>query len=363
MFKLFLWSVLLLHGIANRSYGSVAVSASYSDTANILQILDCISDRNIPNTEGDCQDDGGYLKDWIKRFGPLTSNDKTFLREYTRLRNKYFNDPDEQEEDPLKNRNGLFARIGSEHADKLAPIFYSSKTLSDVYKKIPALLSKAEVVRLKKILLHFDVQLKIYLKESRAYIEAAKEMNASLQNPEFTAFYNEIMAFYNVNEGLQFEVVYVWWPLLNRVMTPHYGQFFVMERNPASPDLNKTENDIITHEIVHSISSRQDLKQKQKLTSQFLRGCDPQKKVKPLRILEEPFAVSIGQMLFLERFKPDEFKGTKKWYRNSWVNEFAPDVFPMVKEAFKSKKRITDGIIEKLISSCKTLYDSKSNFP
>jgi hypothetical protein len=363
MAKLVFLSALIVIGSASTCYASVSISASYAATANILQILDCISDRNKPNTEGDCQDDSGYIKDWNKRFGPLTNEDKKLLAEYARLRQKYFNDPDAAEENPLKNRNGFFARIGSEHADQFAPPFYSSNDLNTVYKKLSSVVTKAELGRLKTILAHFDVQLQAYLKESRVYIEAAKQMNASLRKPEFSAFYDEIMAFYNVKEDVHFEVIYVWWPLLNRDITPRYGQFFVMERNPASPDLAKPDTDITTHEIVHSISSQQDLKQKQTLTAQFLRGCDPLKKVRPLRVLEEPLAVSIGQMLFLERFKPDEFKATRRWYRNSWVNEFAPHVFPEVKEAFRNKKSITDGIIGKLIPSCKKLNDSKSEFP
>ncbi len=111
-------------------------------------------------------------------------------------------------------------------------------------------------------------------------------------------------------------------------------------------------SDIVMHEIVHTISAKQSLKQKQILTKEFLNKCNINGKIKRLRILEEPLAVVFGQMLFIKQFIPNKFRFDSNWYSKPWVRMFAKLSMPIVEETFKAGKSITDKLIPRLSKIC-----------
>ena len=75
--------------------------------------------------------------------------------------------------------------------------------------------------------------------------------------------------------------------------------------------------------------------------------------MKKLRILEEPLAVAIGQMLFLESFHSERINPHARWYRNEWVNTAAPAAFPIVKNAFANGLRLSDAkVVDTLAAAC-----------
>ncbi|MGK5087555.1 hypothetical protein WDW86_08350 [Bdellovibrionota bacterium FG-2] len=106
----------------------VKLQAVYHEASNVFEIMD-----NVSNWwPGFCDEE--YQKYWQKTFG-LSEQDKVFFEGYRKIREKHYADPDQAEKDPLKNRNGLCATLGSVTADPIAEAFYSSDSLEAAYER------------------------------------------------------------------------------------------------------------------------------------------------------------------------------------------------------------------------------------
>ena len=134
-------------------------------------------------------------------------------------------------------------------------------------------------------------------------------------------------------------------------------RFLVFKKNP-SKQLCHGDTDIVFHEIVHTISTRQNILQKQAITKQFLGKCPIQDKLQRLKILEEPMAVALGQILYLETYQPDKLKLEDQLYRDPWVNSFSKLIFPVLKTEITMGHKITDGVVWKMAKICLELVET-----
>ena len=84
----------------------VTINVVARPAASIFEIMDNVSFwyPGFNDTE--------YREYWVKNW-PLTNRDKKLFGQYKAIREKYYNDPDQDEKDPLKNRNGFFSTLGS----------------------------------------------------------------------------------------------------------------------------------------------------------------------------------------------------------------------------------------------------------
>ena len=311
------------------------VDVVYSETANLFQILDCVSQW----WNDSCGDEGAYRKEWVNH-SKLTDADLDLLKKYSTLREKYYKNEDSAEKDPSKNRNGLFATTGAISADPIALAFYRAHDVEAALINLEPVVSKEDRVFLRLFYKHFKNGANFFLRESTAFAPLAQRVNAQLKDGQYLAFLDKVKQFYGVSFDLNYKALYIWWPLPNRDYAYAVGDQLVLSKNPKA-QLSWPDEDVIFHEIVHTISARQSFKQKQALTQAFLDECKIDLKEKKNNIWEEPMAVAIGQMLFLKRFNPDRFKKETNWYRNAWVNKFSQAVFPLVEKAF-AKNKILD---------------------
>lgn len=345
---LLLWCVPFAQGGAR-----LAMTAHYSEAANVFQILDCTSQW----WEDFCGDNGEYRKDWAKRF-PITGEDLKYFAQYKRIREKYYRDPDQAEKDPRKNRNGLFSSLGALAADPIAERFYEVDTVPEALNRLRSVIHEDDRRFLVDFYAHFEKQISIYLRESLPLKAMAKQVGQSISQKKYGVFLDEILRFYKVTESVDYKVLFVWWPPLDRDFAVPVSRFLIMSENPVRhKDVSKV--DIVFHEVVHTISARQPLEQKQGLTKAFLSICQPPSGVKKGKILEEPLAVAIGQMLFLDKFDRTKFEREKNWYRDDWVNQFAPSIFPFIRAEFKEGKTIADGFIDSAARACKEQLSAK----
>ncbi|MFZ3229030.1 MAG: hypothetical protein WA160_02405 [Pseudobdellovibrio sp.] len=337
MRKLLIFTFTIIIGlISNKSVASVAVSVEYSEAANVFDLLD-----NVSNWwEGFCEEE--YQKFWSQKFG-LTESDKQLFSEYKILREKYYKDPDQAEKDPLKNRNGFFSTLSSVTADPVAEAFYSSEKLSDAYKNLEAILTVEELGFLKKFHKQFEDNYAVLLKESASFKKIAKIANLAFKKPSIKVLFDDASRFYGVKEDLSYRVLYVWWPPIERSQSSPTGKFLLMRYNPIKhADIAGKDADIVFHEIVHTISARQGLNQKQALTKEFLKACPVQYRMKKLKVLEEPLAVAIGQLLYLKRVEPKRLDLSAKAYNDPWISAYGKMLFPVVDEYMKNKRGIVD---------------------
>lgn len=98
-------------------------------------------------------------------------------------------------------------------------------------------------------------------------------------------YFENLVKFYNAKGNLQYRVLYTWWPPIDRTNATPTGQYLIMRNHPLKHK-DRNDSDIVAHEIIHTISTKQPLDQKTKLTKSFLDKCPVQDKLKKLVILE-----------------------------------------------------------------------------
>lgn len=340
-------TLLFFYFLVDFVQAKVTVRAEYSPTANIFSTLDQVSNWWPGFTEAE------YQSYWEKRFG-LNQEDRILFKKYESLRFKYTNDPDQNEKDPLKNRNGFFAMLGSIDSDPLAKAFYSSKSMDEALQKASRFLDAEDFQFLRDFYKHFEPNYSLLVKESIPFVETAKKLNKLISTAAISQYYDKVLRYFRAEGGINYQVLYVWWPPLKRTLSTPSGQYLLMYYNPELHKHN-IDQDVVFHEIVHVISMRQPLPQKQKFTKIFLDNCQVGAKIKKQVILEEPLAVAIGQILFMEKFFPATFNQSDSLYRNSWVSTLGRLITPLVREDFRRNRDLGEGTILSMAKFCSDL--------
>ncbi len=131
------------------AFAGVQIEVTYLEPADIFDIMDNVSQWWPGFTEIE------YQKHWEKKFGSNVK-DKELLKKYGSFREKYYDDPDQKEKDPLKNRNGFFSTLGAINADPVAEAFYSSNSVTEAYGKLRKTITSDEIGFLKGFYKHFE---------------------------------------------------------------------------------------------------------------------------------------------------------------------------------------------------------------
>jgi hypothetical protein len=333
---------------AQAQKSKIDIKVEYSKSADIFELMDNVSNWWPGFTEVE------YEKYWNKNI-KSQPDDIQLFQKYISLREKYYNDPDQKEKNPLKNRNGFFSTSGLLASDPYAEAFYSSNTLEEAYGKLENKVLPAELEFVKKFYSHFQSRYEPLINEDEKAFEGSIALVKKVfDNDGIQEYFEKIVNFFNTKVNLRYRVLYTWWPPIERDNASPTGQFLIMRKNP-SKHKDRNDSDIVAHEIIHTISTNQPLDQKKKLTDDFLEKCSIQDKLKKLVILEEPLAVAFGQLLFTEKFNPKHFSLSESLYNNPWINTFSRLIFLPLKSRFEKGENINQGFINEASSLCSDL--------
>lgn len=326
------------------------IQPHYSKAADLFNLMDNVSQWWDGFTEPE------YRIAWEKRVGPLSETDNDLIKRYQKLREKYYNDPDQKEKDPLKNRNGLFSTLGSVTADPVAEAFYDADSLEKAYATVKKTLASDELSFIKDFFAHFETRAAIFLEESARFKSAVASAKKSFARKEVAQYFSEVTAFYGVQNPGKYKILFTWFPPINRSNASPSGRYLIMRYNPIEHLASaEADSDIAFHEVVHAISAQQPLDQKQKITEEFLQKCAVKERLKRLTILEEPLAVVFGQALYLERFDAQRLKLDESLYENAWISTFAKLLLPIARNELKMKRSIKAGFIASAGNICREL--------
>lgn len=335
------------------SDSTLEIQIVYSASADIFEIMDNVSGW----WEGFTED--GYKSYWLKRFG-INKKDEAFFETYSNLRAKYYNDPDQKPRDPMKNRNGLFSTIGSASADPLAEAFHTSNSLEESFNKLKSLITEEELLFLIDFYKNFESRyVKLITESEQGFKIGIEKVNKTLSQQGIQDYFFQVAKFYNVKRPLKYRVLYVWWPPLNRTQASPSGSNLIMRYNPVLHG-HSDASDVVAHEIVHSISSNQDLDQKKQITKSFIKKCPESINIRKYRILEEPMAVVFGQLIFNQKFFPEKFNITSNLYNSEWINSMARLLYLPLLKRFEGGESISDGFINDAALMCMDLTGSAS---
>ncbi len=321
--------------LCSAAFGKVSIEAKYREAGNAFDILDCVSgwwDFSF------CNDGGSYQEEWKKRFS-ISNDDKVLFNQYDALRKKYFQGLGLPKQEFIPD-DGIFAKRASLTEDLVAPAFYSSNSLDEAYSKLSKIIDEADLKFLQAFHNHFRPKLQTLLNESKAFKKAAESLNRELQDKRYQKFFKKVSSYYGIQLDIEYEVLFSWWPPIERDNASPTGQYLVLRKNPIK-HLSWDDKDIVFHEVVHTISARQPQEKKYSLSKKFLENCPVEARMPRGHILEEPLAVAIGQIYFLSLFHPGSIRWESKLYSKPWISSFAKVIYPLIKEEIESGKKFS----------------------
>lgn len=350
----FLLLILPITGFA----GSVSISAKYREAANTYIIMDCLSgwwDKTF------CQDDDGeFQRYWTERFG-LSDEDREFFKKYDNFRHRYYKGLGLPKDKAGPFGDGIFSKTSGITEDLITPIFFGSDTLEQAYEKLKAIISEEDLTFLKSFYQRFQPKYQVLLNESEPFRKKTKELDRKLQNKKYKTYFSKITKYYSVSEDMKYEVLYTWFPPVDRDTASPTNSFLVFQQNPIK-HIDSEDEDIVFHEIIHTISARQNQKQKEEISNVFLEVC-PGIRDKFLgscriRVLEEPLAVVLGQILFLKEFFPTRLRWDFKLYNNPWISEFAKLISPVIEQELNQKLKFSVETGKKMGFLCNEFFEA-----
>lgn len=347
MFKILFLLCLLL----NPLWATVKISAHFSEAANYYEILDHLSQWFPGFTDDE------YLK-YFDQNKLLRPQDREFFSKYRLIRKKYYSDPDQKEKDPLKNRNGFFATIGSKQ-DQFADHFYAASSLKEALQSFSKTGTKDEVIFLEKFYENFKDRINPLLIEGKKLETKVVSINQYFMQGNVQRFLSQMQNFYQLTGDAIFKINYIWWPPIQRHYANSAGDFLIVRESPTV-HANKLNQDIIVHELNHSLSAKMALNKKTEFTKQFLSKCSVQNKMRKLEILEEPLAVAIAQIEFVSQVDPINFVYAEKLYNNPWNSHYGKVLAPLVKKAFTSGEQLNADFISQASFLCDELLQVAS---
>lgn len=344
--------ISLVMGVSLKKGTDFSINVVYKEPANIFTVMDQVSEWN----KDFCKT---VYKNYWKGKYPFSKADQNYFARYKKLREKYFINADSNIKDVTKAKSGLFVEAESLTEDPLAKVFYSSETLTEAFNKLSGVLTPEEIKFLQEFYQHFEKKYQSILEESKKLIKVAKDSSAPMQDRKLVVYLKKIALFYQSKLGENYTVLYVWAPLGKETFAFPAGDFLIMQCHPNTPAENVPGPDVIVHEIIHTISARQPLEQKQELTKVFLEKFKGAGKVERLKILEEPLAVVWGQVLYLKKFNPALYEQENYrmiWYNHPWVRVYAQLLTPLMEEVYQSGETINAGLMETMADMAQDLY-------
>jgi hypothetical protein len=316
---------------------------TYREAANVFEILDNVSSW-LPDK---C--DSEYRTYWQQRFGITPEDDQRFSA-YKAIRERYYTFPADQEKDPLKSKNGLFAQ--RKPPDRVAEAFYGAATLEAAFEALGAFMKPEDVEALKRFYQGYRPRYAELLAESEAYPKIASALQTKLDGAGIADFYARAARFYGVAGAPRFTALYVFWPPVDHVTANNRGGFLILKYHPVAHREDAVRDiEIPVHELIHHISAEQPDEQKQALTRAFLARCDVTARLSGPRILEEPLAVA-HQKMFLRMVDPSRFNFASSWYGDPWIGVFAKLSYGPVSQAHEKGGKLDGELMAVLGKTC-----------
>lgn len=244
----------------------------------------------------------------------------------------------------------------------MAPSFYSSSSLDEALGKLKKVVSSEDLAFLTAFYEKFKPKYKKLLDESQPFKKKAEELNRKLAKPEYAKFFSKISRYYSVSESLNYEVLFTWYPPLEKDFAVPIDKFLVLQKNPIK-HIDWEDEDVVFHEIVHTLSVRQPQQQKEAISKVVLDACPIDGKFpkgQKGKMLEEPMAVALGQVLFLKEFFPKRLRWDSKLYNNYWISSFAKLIYPVVEDDFVQKAVFSTKAAAKIGFLCHELTQTSS---
>ncbi len=340
-------SILLIFALTIITYAKVSLNITTSQSAMVIDIMD-----NVTEFDRHCPEFKNY---WRKRF-KISNSDKKSFSKYREVRSNYRVYPKNMG-DIRTNQSGVFVNGLSNSIDPILNAFFASSTTEQALTKLSERVSEDDRQFLKQFFDQYSTQLTTLISEFMQYSpKLVKEFRDELEAIDSLGEYlTDIQKFYAVTEDIEFRVIVNWWPKVfggKAGGASAEGGALIVRINNSRTSLESEELISITvHEAVHAIEMQMSESRKRELSDTFIESVNLQdtlySNIGP-RMIFEPLAVTIGQMIFIKKFYPSEFKLDDNWYANRWINCFSQPLLSLIEPHFTSGEPINSEFMKEL---------------
>lgn len=261
------------------------------------------------------------------------------LAAYTQLRRSAYNDPQvggkTSASDPWDG-NGLFAPATSlVRSDRLSNHFEEARSLTVALRTLPSVFGREEGRFLQRFYRHFADRYALLLAESAPLDAVAQRVNAQMQTSASVAYADRLKAFYGVDPERPFGAMIVWWPPVDFTAGRQRNGLLVIQLNPHLHAEAADTDGLVANEYFHYVSAHQSPEERRRRTAGFLRLCPATSEGNPLRYLEEPLAVILGNAVYSEFVAGAPLGRDRDWYYEQAIDVLARLAWPSVRDQWK----------------------------
>lgn len=316
----------------------------YSEATDVFVLMDHVSEVRYESFPA-------YRKIWSRKF-KFSSQENEFFRKYLVLRHRYYKPKKFKDLDQDKL---LFSHVFVPQFDFIADAFYTSKSVSEAFKKLSKKLKKDEILFLQEFFKHFQPKIGAFIKESTHFTQKLKAINKQMKKFKLHTTIKKIATFLGVpKKQLNFQIYFVWSPGDSGPRISYGHNALLLHYNPIS-QTDKIDINEIAQKIVKAVIHRMTYNQKQNLSKRFFQDCNP-KGIGRENILEKPLMVLAGTILpYKNSIKKKEFNLYQEWDQNPWVNSYVKMIFPALEKSMSNKENISVSFIQNAALSCSEL--------
>jgi hypothetical protein len=338
------------------------ISVRYREAACLFEILDQVSAWWPDYVEPE------YRKAWIAR-GLEQKGDSIWFRRYATLRSRYFDRTGQQGDSAAGSAawragSGLFTAGATQHADPVAAAFHDAESLDDAFTRLTTIVTPDERTFLRRFYAHFHSRTEPLTAETRAATSASREATArTLGDPAVETYLARVAALFggarsaldSARPTWQYTALYVWWPDSDQTRASPSGRVLRLRVRPHAADTVNSA-DVVAHEYVHVLAAAMPVATQQALSTTILDGCAAPAFVhRRLAFVEEPIATALGNIEFRQRFLPQRFSWTRRWYNDPWVDVYARLLHPVLLHQLSTGRELGVPFAKAAAGLCTTL--------
>lgn len=133
--------------------------------------------------------DQSFQKNWIRKHGNFSSEDKEHLKNYREIRTKY------DKQDLLTN---------------FSLAFFKARDIDQAILSLKSVVSQDELVKLAKCFKHFKERVSFFSAQSKSYQEKIEELEKRYAKNKVLQTYNDALKFFDLKKSNELKMYLVW---------------------------------------------------------------------------------------------------------------------------------------------------------
>jgi len=310
--------------------------AHYSESTDVFELMDHVS-RWRKGLDID------YLKSWQKRF-TLSSEDKSFLSEYRKLRVRY--------QRSLGKGSDLFGEVPVGY-DILSNAFYKAQSLNEAFSLLSKnKVRKDDIIFLQRFYKHFHKKIAIVLKESTQFQVNLFDLNKSWSSKKMKPYVKRLTKFILGKKGSKYKIMMrpVWLPKNSQPSIELRGPFLILKSYPLNSK-NSWPIKSLLKKTIHTLLQGQSKNQRGNLTKLFKSRC-----VGRENDFRNALDIVLVEMIPEYLKKKKSFNLYKKWDERYFVDIYSKLLFPLAGLEIKGKAGFSGRFISEASNICYDLH-------